>query len=885
VERSAGPLVALLGIAVSLAWVLNVPAPRGGLPGLATMTVDAALSFILSGVAFWFATGAAATRKARVVLVAICSGVTLLVCGDVRSFANDGQRSRGLVATNPLQLERLTKLEELLRQRKGSSLQTADIDRRNGAAAVASLTATERGQELTNRIAAVIDGMERIERGQLAKRERDYGRLTSSTFAILPAGTFLGVSMLLAVLFFLNVEATGLPEADRASRIAAAVWESTDDAIITKTLGGIITGWNPGAERIFGYAASEAIGRSVLIFIPPDRAHEEEAILARIARGERIDHFETVRMGKDGRPVDVSVTVSPLRDQTGRITGASKILRDITERKQAAAALREGEERLRFALETVGVGAWDLDLGNHNAHRTLGHDRIFGYESLQPQWTYEMFLEHVVPEDRDVVERRFHEASATQGDWSFECRIRRADGQLRWIWAAGRHCRDESGQRLRMAGIVQDITDRKRTEQALRESAERFRFLNDLVEATRTLADPDQIMAVMARMLGEHLGASRCAYADVEPDGDQFTIRHDYTDGCASTVGTYRLALFGARAVATLHRGETLIIRSVDAELSSGDGADMFNAIGIKAIITCPLVKDGALRAMMAVHQTSPRDWQSAEIAMVQDVVERCWATIERRAAEDRSHKLNLELEQRVLERTAELQASNKELEAFSYSVSHDLRSPLRTVDGFSQALLEDFGPALPEDGQRFVRTIREAAQRMGALIDDLLAFSRLGRQSLSTRAAVDMDRLVRDALEDLSPDRQGREVEIRVSPLPPGSGDTAMLKQVWVNLLSNAIKYTRKREAAAIEVGAESGSGETVYFVRDNGTGFDMRYAEKLFGVFQRLHRAEDFEGTGVGLAIVQRIVHRHGGRVWAESAPDQGATFHFTLSRGAAA
>jgi light-regulated signal transduction histidine kinase (bacteriophytochrome) len=229
-----------------------------------------------------------------------------------------------------------------------------------------------------------------------------------------------------------------------------------------------------------------------------------------------------------------------------------------------------------------------------------------------------------------------------------------------------------------------------------------------------------------------------------------------------------------------------------------------------------------------------------------------------------------------------QLEAANKELEAFSYSVSHDLRAPLRTVDGFSQALLEDFGPLLPEEGQRQVRTIRAGAQRMGALIDDLLAFSRLGRQSLSKPVVVDMNRLVHEVLEEHLVERKGRQVEIRAAPLPPSRGDASLLKQVWANLLSNAIKYTRKRDPAVVEIGSVLEDGETVYFVRDNGTGFDMRYAHKLFGVFERLHRAEDFEGTGVGLAIVQRIVLRHGGRVWAESAVDQGATFHFTLPRG---
>jgi light-regulated signal transduction histidine kinase (bacteriophytochrome) len=247
--------------------------------------------------------------------------------------------------------------------------------------------------------------------------------------------------------------------------------------------------------------------------------------------------------------------------------------------------------------------------------------------------------------------------------------------------------------------------------------------------------------------------------------------------------------------------------------------------------------------------------------------------------------------EEAVIERTAQLEAANKELESFSYSVSHDLRAPLRAMDGFSQAVLEDYGAQLPEEGRRYLQTIREGAQHMGALIDDLLTFSRLSRLPVNKRA-VDTGGLVRDTISELDSQREGRRIEIRIGDLPPCQGDPALLKQVWLNLLSNAFKYTRHREPAVIEVGCmrepafaqgygEAGKGqeENVYFVRDNGTGFDMHYAGKLFGVFQRLHRAEDFEGTGVGLAIVHRIIHRHGGRVWAEAAVDRGATFYFTL------
>ncbi len=491
--------------------------------------------------------------------------------------------------------------------------------------------------------------------------------------------------------------------------------ETLTDALAAVDETGAIFLWNPAAERMFGYTRAEAIGKRMIdLVLAPESAEfvgrERQQFIETGTSSWLGKSIPVTACRKNGETFPAEYTVSTRR--RGNRWVATILVRDISERVEAEQAARQGQARLDFALEKSRTGGWDINLVDHTAYRTLEHDRIFGYDSLLPRWTYEMFLEHVLPEDRAEVDARFQRAMATQTDWNFECRIRRADGAVRWIWAVGGHPKESASKVPRMAGIVQDITERKQVEE----------------ERERLLAENQR--------------------------------------------------------------------------------------------------------------------------------------------------------------RATELESANRELDAFAYSVSHDLRAPLAFIEQFAHALEEDHGATLGEIGQRYLRLIHDNASAMSHLIENLLRFSRSGRQELR-KQPVDMHALVSEVWSELQDAQRGRQIEFVLGSLPSVEGDPALLKQVWTNLMSNALKFTRECQTARIEIGAylchpplEKGEAEGVtYFVKDNGVGFDMDQAHRLFGVFQRLHSAEEYEGTGVGLAIVERIVRRHGGRVWAEGAANQGATFCFTL------
>ena len=999
--------------------------------------------------------------------------------------------------------------------------------------------------------------------------------------------------------------------AEEAQARLAAIVNLSHDAIISKTLDGIITSWNPGAEKVFGYLAAEAIGKPMLMLFPPERVNEEKEILSRIERGERVEHFETERLRKDGKRIHVSVTISPITDSTGKIISASKIARDITERKQVADKLAASESRYRRLFETAKDGILILDAAsgcvvdvNPFLSELLGYSHtVFLGKQLWEIGAFkdivaskEAFLElqardYIRYEDlpletvdgrkiavefissvyrvdgakviqcsiRDITSRKEAEAKLQKSNrelsdyvenanvclhwvgpdgiilWanrtemeflgyakdeyigqpiskfhadptviddilqrltrcerldSYEARLRAKDGSIKLV-SINSSAYVEGEKFTHTRCFTTDITERKEAEAKVREGEENFRTMANSMSQLAWIAKPDGFIFWYNDRWYDYTGTTPeqmegWGWQSVHDPEVLPRVLEQWTVAIAAgqmfemefplrgADGIFRLFLtralplkdatgkvvqwFGTNTdVDELKRAESTLRKSEERLrlVLDGLGPHMFVGLmdlrGILLLANRPALEAAALRVEdvlgkpfeetywwayseavqrrlrasinraaqgepvrydaqvraaegqliwidFSVYPLRDETGQITFLVPSANVINerkqteealresqrqfrdrteslpqlvwtcmpdgRCdylspqwvaytgipeqsqlgygWAeqlhpddrahgtgawmeavrtggnldvefrvrradgvyrrfktravpmrnstgqivkwfgtntdVEELKSAQDEIRRLNIGLEQRVVERTAQLQAANKELEAFSYSVSHDLRAPLRGVDSFSRMVLEDYGPKLDGEGRRLLNVVCGEARRMGQLIDDLLAFARMGRQEMKT-TTFDIAAMARTVFGSLNTPTRERVKTFEVKPLPPAHGDRSMMQQVLVNLLANAVKFSAGQPAPAIEIGGSTVDGFNTYYVKDNGAGFDPRFTHKLFGVFQRLHSEDEFPGTGVGLALVQRIILRHGGKVWAEGNLNAGATFYFTL------
>jgi signal transduction histidine kinase len=414
-------------------------------------------------------------------------------------------------------------------------------------------------------------------------------------------------------------------------------------------------------------------------------------------------------------------------------------------------------------------------------------------------------------------------------------------------------------------------------QRTLERHGERLRLLHEIDLAMVGEKPTEAIAAAVIQPLRQLLGVSRAIVNRIDAAAGE--VEWIAAAGRRRThVGPgvrYSVRMMGD--VEALKRGETQIVDTHG--LPPGPETEALLASGVHVYMVVPMIAGGELLGALSFGSES-REFPPEQVSIAREIAAQLAISLIQARLLERVRSHATELETRVLERTAELEAVNKELASFSYSVSHDLRAPLRAVDGYARMLEEDYAARLDDEGRRLLSVVRESASRMGQLIDDLLSFSRLSRQPMA-RHAVDTRALVQQVIDEVRGDSRA-SVELG-EVLLPAEGDRALLRQVWVNLISNAFKYSAKHSAPRIEIGSQVEGEENVYWVRDNGAGFDMRYAAKLFGVFQRLHSQDEFAGTGVGLAIVHRVITRHGGRAWAEGKPGEGACFFFSLPRSA--
>ncbi|HEX7680762.1 MAG TPA: PAS domain S-box protein, partial [Thermoanaerobaculia bacterium] len=588
---------------------------------------------------------------------------------------------------------------------------------------------------------------------------------------------------------------------------------------------------NPAYLQQTGFPAEYVLGQTALESYPGLEPYWVERFGQVVLTGKAI-HFEEYNRNTD-RHYEVAAFA-----MGGPRFGI--VFTDTTERRRSEERIARVRERLTLATRAAHLGIWDWDIVNDQLVWDDQMYELYGVRKEDFGGANEAWINGLHPDDRAESETTSRQVLQSSGsEYESEFRVVWPDGSVHHLIAHGVVIRDESGKPLRIVGVNNDITERKQAAEALRQSEDQWR------NAFRAAPVPFGLSLEDGRIV-------------------------DVNDAYMRLFGYSRDEIIG-RTSADFGLYESLSSRATMFQRLQRDGK-------LADFETTMRTKSGKLRSVVISSTVISLQGKSYILGTVIDITERKRAEAEIRSLHEDLQRHAAELDQRVRERTVQLEAANKELEAFTYSVSHDLRAPLRAIHGFARILTEDHGDKLDAEGRRVLDVVRGEASRMGQLIDDLLQFSRLGRQPLR-KSATDMTALARTIYGEICAQTPERTIDFVLDSLPAVPADPALLRQVWFNLLDNALKFTRHRAHARIVLTGSIQGDEAIYTVTDNGAGFDMRYGGKLFTVFQRLHGLDEFEGTGVGLALVQQVVRRHGGRVWAEGAVDRGATFSFSL------
>ncbi len=606
-----------------------------------------------------------------------------------------------------------------------------------------------------------------------------------------------------------------------------AIFQAIPDQLFTIDLNGKILNCKTGTTSDLLVHSKELMGKLIQDIQPKEIGEKFYNAICQVKETKKITNIE-YSLAQRQKDAFFEARFVPMLEEQIVV-----IIRNITEQKRAEKALRESEEKFRTLYENSTIGIYRTTPDGRVLMANPTAVKMLGYDSFEELSKRNLEIDgYEASYNRKAFRDRLQKDGVIKGLESVW--IRKNSSKIH-IRESTKAIFDELGNVIYYDGTIEDITEWKRAEEALRESEEKFHILAE--------NSPVGIFQTDAAGVTIYVNPRWCEISGMTMEN---ALGYGWLD---SVHEDDREKILSGWKNAT-HSHE-----SSDAEYR--------------------FVRKNGTIAWVIGRAVPKKDAENNIVGYVGTITD----ITERKIAEEQINKMNEELEVRVIERTLQLEAANKELEAFAYSASHDLRAPLRAIDGFAHILAEDYNKFLDEEGKRVCSVICNEAKRMGRLIDDLLSFSRIGHSKMEL-ISINVEAMVFSVFYELTVHKSRDRIEFQVTDLPSAIGDPTLLREIWVNLISNAIKFSSKKEKSIIKVSGRRDGSELIYSICDNGVGFDMQYANKLFGVFQRLHSEEEFEGTGVGLAIVQRLVHRHGGRIWANAEIDKGAEFHFSLN-----